>query len=475
MDEVKKPYFKNDVTMYWKRILDVLPTEDKILFLEELLEKNEQVRSQFIFRFKRESSSDPSLTKASLLRLFEEEKAEILNELEGLDFVDFDWENYSPRHSGYIPDYEACEYMAEDMVTEVFGKYREKILNFIRQGKVAEGAMLLAAVYQASTEAYYEENYAFDDTEEEFLSLFQPTYEEMLDEVKSVIIDENQIFVLFEALLTQYTGFGEDLKYFEPLLKSLVQNEKMAGEVQELLKKYKVGEEFLPQLLLQIYELLGNREFWLDHAHAYFKQDKELAEKLMIHYLKENRKKFLNTAEEVFTIYPHTFDRFILENLDMNEERNFYKMVLRRITEHEKDINSYKILKELLSPEEKEQLYSRIWDKVFLVKIFELENRYDRILQLVYANPDSWDLNEIILPILPVYPRECFGVLENKIYQSLANERGRRVYRMIVSWMELLRKIPGESVKSNEIILKAYNHKPNLPALKDEMRKADLA
>lgn len=475
MDEVKKPYFKNAIIMDWKRILDVLPTEDKELFLEELLEKNEPVRSQFLSRFRRESFSDPSLTKASLLRLFEEEKAEILNELEGLDFVDFDWDNYIPRHSGYIPDYEACEYMAEDMVTEVFGKYREKILVFIRQGKVAEGAMLLAAVYQSCTEAYYAENYAFDDTEEEFLNLFQPTYDEMLQEVKSVIIDENQIFVLFEALFTQYTGFGEDLKYFEPLLKSLVQNEKMADEVKKLLVKNRVGEEFLPQLLLQIYELLDNREYWLDHANAYFRQDKELAEKLMLHYLKEDKKNFLNTAGEVFTAFPHTFDRFILENLDINEERGYYKMVLRRITEHEKDIHAYKTLKELLSLEEKEVFFDGIWDKVFLTRIFELENYYGRILKLVNANPDSWDLNEMILPIIPVYPKECFEILENKISQSLANERGRNVYRRIVDWMELLRKIPGETENTIGLIGEAYHHKPNLPALKDEMRKAGLA
>jgi hypothetical protein len=296
----------------------------------------------------------------------------------------------------------------------------------------------------------------------------------VLQEVKSVITNDNQILVFFDALFTQYLGFGDGLKYFEALLKSLVQNEKMAGEVQELLKKYKFGEEFLPQLLLQIYELLGTREYWLDHAHRYFRQDKELAEKVMIHYLKEDNKNFLNTAGEVFTAFPHTFDRFILENLDIKEERGYYKMVLLRITEHEKDILAYKTLKELLSLEEKEVFFDGIWDKVFLTRIFELENYYGRILDLVNANRDSWELNEMILQIIPVYPRDCFEILENKISQSLASERGRNSYKRILEWMELLRKIPGESEKTNGIILNAYHHKPNLPALKDEMRKAGL-
>ncbi len=461
--------------MYWKSLMEILPTEDKVLFLEELLEKNEPVRSQFVSRFKRETSEDPFLTKDSLLSYFEQEKAGILRELESLDFVDFDWENYIPRHSGYIPDYEACTHLGEDMVEQVLSGPREEILDFVRQGKVAEGAILLAAVYQACTEAYYEENYAFDDTEDEFLSLFHPTYEAMLEELKSVILNDTQNLVFFDALLCQYTGFEKDLKYFEPLLKPLVQNGKIAGEVLELLAKHQIGEENFPQLVLRIYELMDNRELWLAHARRSFGQEKELAEKLMAHYLeKGDRANFLTTAEEVFTIYPHTLDQYILENLDINQQRDFYKKVLRRITESGRELTAYKTLKELLSPQEKELFYTGIRDKVFLARIFEVENRYDRILQMVYNNPDSWDLNEMILPILPVYPTECFGVLENKISKSLANERGRSAYTRIVGWITLLGKIPGKSEKAKDIITKTYHHKPNLPALRDEMRKAGL-
>jgi len=53
------------------------------------LKKMNGYARNFYPRFRRESFGDPSLTKASLLRLFEEEKAGILNELERLNFVDF--------------------------------------------------------------------------------------------------------------------------------------------------------------------------------------------------------------------------------------------------------------------------------------------------------------------------------------------------------------------------------------------------
>src|SRR5690606_3734897 len=134
-------------------------------------------------------------------------------------------------------------------------------------------------------EADYEENYAFDDTEAEFLELLKPTYEDLLHEIKSVITNNDQILQFLEALFTQYRGIEEDLKYFEPLLKTLVQNEKLAIETKEMMAQYEIEEKILPQLVLDIHELTGNRESWLDHAKSYYKEDKELAQKLMAFYL----------------------------------------------------------------------------------------------------------------------------------------------------------------------------------------------
>ncbi|TDN95006.1 hypothetical protein DET49_10372 [Salegentibacter sp. 24] len=459
---------------YWKNLYNTLSKEQKLLFLKELLTENESVRSQFISRYKRESSDDFLWTKALLLQFFDKEKTQILKQLEHLDFVDFDWDNYIPRHSGYIPDYEACEYMGEDMVIKVLKIPGEQILNYIRQGKIIEGATLLAAVYQACTEVYYEENYAFEDPEEEFLQLFQPTYDKALREIKSVIISDEQILVFFETLFTQYEGFGEDLKYFESLLMSLIQDEKIAFKMQKLLEKYKIDEEILPKLTLQLYELMGEQNKWIDHANKYFRQNEELAEKLMNYYLEIDRKQFLETATEIFSIYPHTFDRYLLENLNLESELPLFKMVLRRITLYERDIQYYYRLRDLFSPEEKELFYKEIWDNVFLVNIFETEKRYDLILQLVYSNSDSWDFNELILPIIPVYPQQCFEILENKIYKTLDNQRGRSAYQRITEMMKLLMKIEGKLLQTNQIIHSAYHHTPALPALKDEIRKAGL-
>lgn len=460
--------------MDWKNLSNTISKDEKLQFFEELLEKNEIVRAQFLSHFKRESKDDPSLTKASLFLFFEEQKSIILQELEALDFVNFEWEDYVPRHNGYIPEYEAELEIAEGMVKEVLDNPGEEIFSYIRSGNIAEGAMLFAAVYQACTEASYEEIYVFDDTEAEFLGLFQPIYEKMLLEIKSVIFSHDQNLLFIDALFTQYSGFGEDLKYFEPLLKSLVQNEKMASEVKELMSQYQIEAEYLPQFFLILHELMGNKDFWLDHARKYFKKDKELARKLMSFYLEEDRNIFLEIAEEVFITYPNTFDSDILENLDIKANREFYKTVLTRITSSSQNIEDYKKLKDLLSSEEKELLFTGIWNKVFLTEIFGVELLFERILQLVHSQQDSWDFPKIISPILEIYPKECFDIIAQKIHQSLEKERGRGSYQRVVSWIILLQKIPGFFENTRKIILTTYHQKPNLPALKDEMRKAGL-
>jgi len=48
------------------------------------------------------------------------------------------------------------------------------------------------------------------------------------------------------------------------------------------------------------------------------------------------------------------------------------------------------------------------------------------------------------------------------------------IYEDIVGKLQLAQKIPGFELQTKELILQLYNHKPNLPALKDEFRIGGL-
>jgi hypothetical protein len=84
------------------------------------------------------------------------------------------------------------------------------------------------------------------------------------------------------------------------------------------------------------------------------------------------------------------------------------------------------------------------------------------------------DYEKIIRPILQEFPEFCFENIKNRATQTIENERGRHIYQRIASWLKLLQQIPGFKNEKIQLIMQLYNHKPNLPALKDEMRKAGL-
>jgi DNA-directed RNA polymerase subunit F len=238
--------------------------------------------------------------------------------------------------------------------------------------------------------------------------------------------------------------------------------------------RYQVTPEYLPQLVLQIHELTGNQEKWLNHANLYYKLDALLAEKLMQHYMQENRVLFQTIAKEVFDTFPYKFDEFLAENLKKEEDLEFYKIVLLRLVRNTSDLDRYRILKEFLTEKEKESFYAAIYDLKFLTRIYQLEERPERILQLAQKNFTSWDFDHIIVPILQVYPRECMNMLKEKIFDSLTNRRSRSSYVRIVGWIKLMQQIPDPIGSVFEVIRICYTHKPNLPALRDEFRKGGL-
>ena len=103
-----------------------------------------------------------------------------------------------------------------------------------------------------------------------------------------------------------------------------------------------------------------------------------------------------------------------------------------------------------------------------------MEKRYESIKTIVEKNSDDWHYGELIRPILGIYPEFCFQHIKNKAVKTIEKQRGRDVYERISGWLKLTQEIPGFDNEKRDLIGQLYNHKPNLPALKDEMRKAKL-
>jgi hypothetical protein len=60
-----------------------------------------------------------------------------------------------------------------------------------------------------------------------------------------------------------------------------------------------------------------------------------------------------------------------------------------------------------------------------------------------------------------------------KCNQALTSpKRKRDTYLQMVSWLRLMKKIVSKQIETQKYIESLYHHKPNLPALKDELKKA---
>ncbi|NQU80642.1 MAG: hypothetical protein HQ543_03890, partial [Bacteroidetes bacterium] len=140
----------------------------------------------------------------------------------------------------------------------------------------------------------------------------------------------------------------------------------------------------------------------------------------------------------------------------------------------ETKIEYYRRIKNILNEDEKEQLINTVYNKPFKIEIFEEEKQYAKIKQIVEKNTDSWDFPKLIKPILNVYPDFCFETIKNKALKTIKNERGRFIYSRIAEWLNLSRSIKRKETETKEIIMKLYNHKPVLRALRDEFKKAGV-
>lgn len=90
----------------------------KLAFLEEAFRKYPDLKEDFL-AFYKPSGTPLKMTVSDPDDFILASKDSIIEELQSIDLNEPDWEDYVPRHSSYIPEYEAMEHMAEDQINEI--------------------------------------------------------------------------------------------------------------------------------------------------------------------------------------------------------------------------------------------------------------------------------------------------------------------------------------------------------------------
>ncbi len=455
-------------------------TEKKLEFLGQLLEKNPELQNQYDAFVRENTPAQSDLTDAESYIM--EQTGKLVKELEALDLDDPDWENYTPRYSGYIEEWEARRHLAEDMVTKVFDDYKTDLETCFSEGETDLALLRLVSGYDACLRANLQDAYdTLGDAKSFLIETMREHQSAVVRKMDTLVYPNRQIFSFTETLFGHFNKHhhaNEDyLRFFEPLLLFLSRDRECAEQMERGIEENEIPRHHIPRLATELYKVTGNKDKWREEAENLFEADVEVARDLLADYSQSNYNDFIRVARQLWQAgrFKKELASFMFEHIDREQTPDFYKEVLIWLTSSGRTISRYKQLRDILTDKEKEIFINdHKMDFVFYTRMLQQEQRYDDILQFIQRHRDSWHLNKMLSTILEPYPKESFEILEHKILTTLETERGRSVYRQIVEWLRLAKCINHMEERTNRLIHRLYHWKPALPALKDEMRQAGI-
>jgi len=452
----------------------------KLKFLDGIIQHNANLKSSFENFIQSEQNDTEAFPMKKFMDIVSAIKAKYQHVFEDVDFENPDWENYHAPHSGYIEEWEAYQQASEQEFDAIFNSFTSEAVNNILEQKPVELSAMLIGLYEATQDAEIEDDMGnFDDVNEHLLTEFLSTIDAVTDKLKIAAISEKSVCEAFEKFAgytdAEYPGNPHFAGYFERFLIALADKSTKANQILSIIDQSTIERQSVPELILLLIKKSGNNTEWLQSALQFYRINKEVAKQLLQFYFESDQLSFVKTAKELFTADKRFWAVFLKDYITAELDSMLYINVFYQLTADTEDIKHYMKIRAYLTESDLNRLLGEFtWNKVFPVRILEVEKRYDSIKTIVEKNSDDWHYGELIRPILGIYPEFCFQHIKNKAVKTIEKQRGRDVYERISGWLKLTQEIPGFDNEKRDLIGQLYNHKPNLPALKDEMRKAKL-
>ncbi len=471
-------------------------TEDitKLSFLQQLLSQNIPLKTQFV-KYVAAQKQRPveSLFDDQVLQI-ERVKEEVSVLLESLTFDEEDLfsSNYY-ENGGYYDEWSDAEKGAEKIIREGLASHIKQAKYYFQQGELARGLSIVLGIYESvflitspsSDPLDVVEDYPLQIKEvlnEQLTTLFQT----LTRTVKAELEMETAVDLLFsryqyyEAKPASTLEGAEGIYYlkdFEAFLLAVVTDPLIARFLLQRLREEDLLDVDTVHVVLRIAEQLQDDKLWIKTALEFLDFDNTLAQPLLEKYTQLGKTEdFLQTARRAFQQFPDQIANYLAIKLNPELSTDFYKKVYSYLVEHSEQIEYYQSVQAYLRESEKDKLIQSVKaNDVYYVQLLTLEERYEDILRHVQSRTGiDYGFEKLVEPILSVYPARCFVMLEKKCWKAI-ELRGRSIYRMIARWLQLMHQIPGHRDEAEALVIQFYHHKPNLPALRDEMRKAGIA
>lgn len=466
--------------MDFKKTYNNTPESIKLSFLEAITEQNQKLQTEFIAYAETRFNKTVGLSYDTFISIVTEYYTEYQKRFEAVNLEDPDWDNYNPPHWGYIEDWEAYQLASEQEFEGIFDEFINEAINTIIEQRPDKLTAMLIGLYEATQDANVpDEVCSFDDVNEHLLSEHEDTINTLIDKLRLSALVENNVLAAFEMFFLycneEYPGNPHFSSHFEHLLISMAEKCSNGNALLGIYSESGIDKEIMPELTLVLNKLAGNKAGWLQSALQFYQNSEPVAKELLIYYFETDKAAFLKTARELYDIKNTTWAQYLQNYLTPELDKQLFIKTHYTLTVTTKDIEHYLKIMDFLSESEKNILLDKIsYDDVFVVEILNAEKRYADIKEIIEKETHLWNFDKKIAPILPVYPGFCIQSIAKMVTNTLQNERGRSVYERICELLNLAKTIPGYEQETTMLIQKAYTHKPNLPALRSEMRHAGL-
>ncbi|MGD2091028.1 MAG: hypothetical protein PVH61_32940 [Candidatus Aminicenantes bacterium] len=464
-------------------------------FLLGILKENSTYRNRFQVLLLGQLNAESETTVREI-------RDTVKEEIEDFNLRDYErfYEHYNPR-DGWRDESEILYEGARDELEDIFSGYTDSIKNHLRTGNIVEAAKELVGLYEGiamvdedkiedDIDIFYEGvvselMYHFSYFMKEFVEHFQAAdkNEDALLRISEIFVERLRYFQKDESdlFLEDYADEYATTTLFKPLLKELVCTTKTAKYWDSALEELNLKNNSTDEVQLKIAEVLEDKNIWLQVAEKNFESNPIVTQNLLDFYKQaKDDDNFIRVGRLALTTWGNQFDRYLYDNLDKEEDPDFFADILFHCAKREKSIPLFREYKELFGQKAakafSDQLKNEHGYKLFYIKLLEEEKDFPTILQYVKDNIRDWDFEHYIRPIITVYPDQCFEIISKKTNDFLENNTGRKYYTYAAQWLKLLLKIKDKKIKEKiqgyfNALFRIYNRRP---ALKDELKKVGI-
>jgi hypothetical protein len=473
----------------FSNLFETLSEKNKSDYLFKLLESNSTLKSDFIRYF--ESSYEQLRLETVLPFSFDDElvliteKADSVAETLGeLDFEETDWDRW--QDSGhYTPDYEVAQIVAEEEASEVFEEFKTALKMVLETGNLIDIVSDFTAVFHGINCAEINDPYCNlgDPANDYFISELN----ELVKENQKILIQrmftdadyQNALELTFSIDKIHYNDEKTYLQFIIAILLAVVNDKKHANMVWLAKEKFNAHINIVPEFLNKVTKLIGDKKIWIESLESCFLQDFDTSIDLMEYYHENDNGKFEKVAPQLWGRFNYRALDYLLEKV--RKGTPFHVSLLKKHAAQNGKSASLELLKQYISSQEVEQFIDLMGNNNTKAKFYAHEKLFDKLITLIEANCiqstslySSIEFEKVIPYLFADRPLVVWKMIEKVITVNMQNNRSRATYNYIANLLKKAQKIEGIDIEIRSLASKLYNLKPNLPALKDELRKAGI-